>query len=327
MLNSHFYHATVRKIVSVFGTVFNNISVVRRDQTGKVINIQRVPLAYGPKQKFLARIDEQPDLNAPKIAIKLPRMSFEIVTMVYDASTKINRNNLISTNNPADSMSKLSVRQFAPYRMGIELSIMAKNQDDALQVIEQILPYFQPEYTVTMKDVEGMDILNDIPIVLTNVVMNEDYEGDFMTRRAIIYTLTFELRVRFYGPTQTTGVIKQVIADIINNETNQPIERITATVDPLTATQTQAHRILNAISFFTNTTSFNLHMNAGTGIYAANESVVGTTSGTSASVVSFTNNVLLVKNATGIFKVGETVVGQNSNTTRVIGTIVPTYDA
>jgi T4-like virus Myoviridae tail sheath stabiliser len=326
MLTTHFYHATIRKIVSVFGTVFNNISVVRRDQTGKVINIQRVPLAYGPKQKFLARIDEQPDLNAPKVAIKLPRMSFEIVTMVYDASTKINRNNMISADNAADPMTKTTIRQFAPYRMGIELSIMAKNQDDALQIVEQILPYFQPEYTVTMKDVEGMDIRNDIPIVLTNVVMNEDYEGDFMTRRAIIYTLTFELRVRFYGPTQSTSVVKQVIADILNGETGQPIERITASVDPLTATEAQSHQILNSISFFTNTTSFNLGMSAGTGLYLDGEQVLGTTSGTNAHVISFTDGVLLVKDATGIFKVNETLVGQQSNTTRTITGITPTYD-
>ena len=158
MFSGHFYHATIRKIVAAFGTVFNNISVVRKDQSGNVINIQRVPLAYGPKQKFLARIDEQPDLRGNKIAIKLPRMSFEIVTMTYDAATKINRNNVVSSVNPTDPKNKTVVRQFAPYRMGIQLSIMAKNQDDALQIVEQILPYFQPEYTITLKDVEGMDL-------------------------------------------------------------------------------------------------------------------------------------------------------------------------
>ena len=225
MFSGHFYHATIRKTVAVFGTLFNNVSVVRKDGDGNVVNITRVPLAYGPKQKFLARLDEQPGLDNTKIAMKLPRMSFEIVTMVYDSSIKTNRNNLITVAQTGVNATKKTVRTFAPYRMGLQLSIMAKNQDDALQIIEQILPYFQPEYSVTIKDLDSLNLKTDIPFVLTGVEMNEDYEGDFLQRRAIIYTLDFETRLRFYGPISDRDVIHNVLVDFRNQDTLKPIER------------------------------------------------------------------------------------------------------
>ena len=305
MLNSHFYHATIRKLVAAFGTVFNNISVVRKDQAGKVINIQRVPLAYGPKQKFLARIDEQSDLQGPKVAIKLPRMSFEIVTMTYDATTKINRNNTISVGSLTDPSARTVVRQFAPYRMGVQLSIMAKNQDDALQIVEQILPYFQPEYTITIKDVEGMNISNDVPIVLT---------------------LDFELRVRFYGPTSESGIIKNVIVDFIDSTTLAPIERLGVRVDPPTAAATDNYTVLKSVSFFTATDSFYLDMQLGSGNYSVGEIVTGSMTATTAKVISWANNRLLVHGADGPFHVAESVVGGISSTVREVGAVVPTYD-
>ena len=225
MFSGHYYHATIRKMVSVFGTLFNNISVVRKDGAGKVVNITRVPLAYGPKQKFLARLDEQPGLDDAKVAIKLPRMSFEITSLTYDAATKINRNNTISFSTSSPE-SRQVVRTYAPYRMGLQLSVMAKNQDDALQVLEQILPHFQPEYTVTVKDLDALNLKTDVPFVLTGVQMNEDYEGDFIQRRAIIYTLDFETRLRFYGPVSSKEVIHNVLVDLNNSTTMSGIERL-----------------------------------------------------------------------------------------------------
>ena len=225
MFSGHSYHATILKMVSVFGTLFNNISVVRKDGNGAVVNIARVPLAYGPKQKFLARLDEQPNLDDTKIAIKLPRMSFEITTLTYDASTKINRNNTL-TFAASDPANRKVVRTYAPYRMGLQLSIMAKNQDDALQVLEQILPHFQPEYTVTIKDLDELNLKTDVPFVLAGVQMNEDYEGNFEQRRAIIYTLDFETRLRFYGPVNGKEVIQNVLVDFRNPVTLAGLERI-----------------------------------------------------------------------------------------------------
>ena len=218
MTSGHFYHAHIRRIVTVFGTIFNNINIIRKDQTGKVIHSIRVPLAYGPKAKFLQRLDEQKDLQGDKIAMKLPRMSFEITTIVYDAATKLNRNNVVSSIDVNDTGKRDEVRTFAPYRMNFQLSIMAKNQDDALQAIEQILPYFQPEYTVTVKEIDSSNVTTDIPFVLTNVTMEDTYEGDFTTRRAIIYTLDFEARVRFYGPISRRSIIRYTDVNFITND-------------------------------------------------------------------------------------------------------------
>ena len=209
MLNDHFYHASIRRTIAAFGTIFNNIKVVRKDSDGEIKNITRVPLAYGPKQKFLARIEGQSDLTDPKIAIKLPRMSFEITSMTYDSATKLPKMNKITRGNGS---TRNTLYTYAPYFMGIQLSVMAKNQDDALQIIEQIIPYFQPDYTITINEVPEMGIKSDVPIVLNSVGLAEDYEGDFLSRRAIVYTLDFDLRVRFYGPIREQKVI--TISDV-----------------------------------------------------------------------------------------------------------------
>lgn len=246
MFSGHSYHATIRKMVSVFGTLFNNISVVRKDGAGNVINITRVPLAYGPKQKFLTRLDEQPNLDNTKVAIKLPRMSFEIVTLTYDATMKINRNNVL-TFGGVDPTNRKIVRTYAPYRMGLQLSIMAKNQDDALQVLEQILPHFQPEYTVTVKELDELNLKTDVPFVLTGVQMNEDYEGDFIQRRAIIYSLDFETRLRFYGPVNKKDVIHNVLVDFRNPVTFAGIERLD--IEQTTPTGTITEQIIPFTDF------------------------------------------------------------------------------
>ena len=211
----HFYNSHIRKVVTVFGTIFNDISVMRKDQAGRVIHTTRVPLAYGPKAKFLQRLDEQKDLEGNKVAMKLPRMSFEITTIDYDSTTKINRNNTVTAIDAADPSVKNFVRTFAPYRIVFELSIMAKNQDDALQIVEQILPYFQPEYTVTIKELDSVNLTTDLPFILTNVNFDDTYEGDFSQRRAIIYTLEFETRVRFYGPINKKKIIRVSDVDLL----------------------------------------------------------------------------------------------------------------
>ena len=221
MLNGHFYHSHIRRVVSVFGTIFNNINVVRKDQSGHVVHSVRVPLSYGPKAKFLQRLDEQKELQANKIAMKLPRMSFEITNMVYDATTKINRNNVVTSIDATDTSKKNIIRTFAPYRMNFQLSIMAKNQDDALQIVEQILPYFQPEYTVTVKELDSANLTTDLPFVLIAVNMEDSYEGNFTERRAIIYTLDFETRIRFYGPVSNKPIIKVSDVNLLTNQNNK----------------------------------------------------------------------------------------------------------
>lgn len=327
MFNGHFYHGTTKKLVAVFGTLFNNISVIRKDPTGAMRNIQRVPLAYGPKQKWLARIDEQKDLTGAKIAIKMPRMSFEIVGMTYDTVTKTNRANIIGVNDSTNPDVKYKLRNFAPYRIQFQLSILAQNQDDVLQILEQILPMFQPEYTVAIRDLDPLNIKTDIPIVLQGINIADDYEGDFLTRRAIIYTLDFEMRARYYSSIPTQAIIKNSIIDFRDFDTENPIERLNTKVDPLTAGPEDQYDVVQAVSFFEDTTSFYLTMAAGTGnSFQANEVISGNISGTTAKAVSFINNVLLVRQADGYFRAGEIITGASSTASRTLNGISPTYD-
>ena len=211
MLNGvHFYHATIKRIVSVFGTIFNNI-VVGRHSGNKISNIMRVPISYGPREKFLARINQ--NLNQQRVAIKLPRMSFEITSIEYDTSTKLNRLNKTITTGDSPG-NRNSMFQSVPYTLGMQLNIMAKNQEDALQILEQILPTFSPEYTVAIKDIEGVGSKTDVPFILNSVSFTDDYEADMITRRTIIYTLDFTIRVRFAPDVSKASIIKRVETDI-----------------------------------------------------------------------------------------------------------------
>jgi hypothetical protein len=235
MFGTHFYHATLRKAVSVFGTIFNDISVIRLDGSGGVLNQIKVPLSYGPKQKFLARLDAN-SLSDGSMALKLPRMSFEITSLEQDTTSKLNKMAIVSEGHETDSYKKKSVKHMSPYNIGMQLSIMAKNQDDGLQILEQILPYFQPEYTVTIKPINGWQYKQDVPIVLTGTSIADDYEGDFTSRRVLTYTLDFTMKMRFFGPTRDSKVIKEINIDYFNQDnTAEKYYGVNLAVNPTTA--------------------------------------------------------------------------------------------
>ena len=319
MFGNHFYHATVRRFVAVFGTLFNNISVVRKDSSGNVKSIVRVPLAYGPKEKFLVRIDEQPDPTDPNVAIKLPRMSFEILNITYDTQAKLNRNNKFLVDN------KLYYT-YAPYNISMNLSIMAKNQDDALQIIEQIIPYFQPEHTVTIKESISSSLKTDIPITLSTIDMQEDYEGDFMNRRAIIYTLSFDAKLRFYGPDRSTGVIKKVIVNTFDTQDqNKGYEQITTALDPITSESGDQYTVIQDINFLDNPNRAEITLQpqdyGGNGEdYILLETIVGQNSGATAYVEDYTSGQLVIAmpDTTTVFEVGELIIGSNSGAQWVV---------
>ena len=283
MFGGHFYHGTIRRFVSVFGSLFNDITVLR--STGSSL---RVPLAYGPKEKFLARLDQQPDIDSStKVAIKLPRMSFEILNIAYDTQSKLNRNNRILV---GESL----FYTYAPYNISLSLSVMAKNQDDALQILEQIVPYFQPEYTVTVKESVSDLLKTDIPITLSSIDMTEDYEGDFMSRRAIIYTLSFDAKVRFYGPERKTGVIKRVIVKTldIDNPTNG-FEIQKSTVNPIIAQASDDYEIIEEIDYYNLTptsevTVYPLGVSGNAIEFVVGESITGAVSGSNGIFQSIT---------------------------------------
>ena len=213
MLGQQFYHETMRKVVVAFGTMFNDINLVRKNNAGEVTQTMKVPLAYGPKQKWLARLREDPNLTK-KVAVTLPRLVFEIQNISYDPSRKLNSIQKLKKVN-ASTQGKTMSQQFmpVPYNMDFEMNIMAKNSDDALQIVEQILPFFQPDYTVTLNDNTAMGTTRDVPIVLTNVGYEDNYESDMITRRAIIYTLSFSAKFYLYGPVTDQKVIKTVQVD------------------------------------------------------------------------------------------------------------------
>ena len=193
-------------MVSVFGSLFNDLEVVKEDSSGKVLQKIKVPLAYAPRSKVLARLAEQ--TSGPRVAIKLPRLSFEISSMEYDANARVSKHKSYTKVIQGDTTQLNKLGAPAVYKVGFELNILAATQDEALQLLEQILPMFQPEYTVTIKDIPSMDIKTDTPIILETVDLNDDYEGDLVTRRAIVYTLGFSTRIRYY---RGIGKSKQIL--------------------------------------------------------------------------------------------------------------------
>jgi len=235
MLGTYHYHEIIRKTIIAFGTLFNDIHIKHKNDT-KVISDMKVPLAYGPTQKFLAKLEQQADLNKP-VQITLPRMSFEMTSIDYDASRKTG---VTQTFRAVDGNTMKKVFMPVPYNIGFELSILCKLNDDALQIVEQILPNFQPAFNLTVDLVESIGEKRDIPIVLNSVSFQDDYEGDFSTRRALIYRLQFTAKTYLFGPIADNpeGLIRKVIVDNYadtNTTTAKREMRYTVTPDPVDA--------------------------------------------------------------------------------------------
>ena len=215
MFENHFYNESTRRMVSVFGSIFNDMEVVKKDGSGKILQKIKVPLGYAPRTKVLARLNEQ--TTGPNIALKLPRISFEISSMEYDPNARVSKHKNYTKVVVGDTLQLNKLGAPSVYKVNFELNILAATQDEGLQLLEQILPMFQPEYTVTIKDIPSMDITTDTPIVLTSVELNDDYEGDLITRRAIIYTLSFETRIRYYRGINKSKQILNTEVDFSEN--------------------------------------------------------------------------------------------------------------
>lgn len=259
MLGQQFYHETMRKVVVAFGSMFNNINLVRKNSSGAVVQSMKVPLAYGPKQKWLARLSEDPNLNK-KVAVTLPRIGFEMKNISYDPSRKLNTVQKLKTvDSSADGKTMNSQYMPVPYNVDFELAILAKNSDDALQIVEQVLPYFQPDYTVTINDNTDMGQTRDVPIILNDVQYADDYEGDFLTRRAITYTLSFTAKFFLYGPVTSQKVIKSVQVDQYTDvQANAPKreQRYTVTPKPADADGDDNFGFNEEVSFFEDAKNF-----------------------------------------------------------------------
>ena len=212
---SHFYHEAIKRAVSVFGTMFNEIDIMRDNGSGSATQNVRVPLSYGPKQKFIARVDQAGDImdNAnSRVAMTLPRIAFDITGLTYDAERKLGKLKQYKLHDSTDNT--VLRTQFAPvpYNINFGLYILSKNTEDALQIVEQILPFFTPDFTVTMTTVPGTAEKRDVPIILSDVSYTDEYEGDFQSRRVITWTLNFEMKTYLYGSIASQEIIRDVRA-------------------------------------------------------------------------------------------------------------------
>ena len=230
----YFYNEILRRTIISFGTLFNSISI--KQSGGETdASIIRVPLAYGPTQKFLARLTQSPDLSKAT-SLSLPRMSFEFTGLTYDPGRKVTSTQKIVVQNPDSSTpDEKKVYMPVPYNMQFELAVMTKLNDDALQIVEQILPYFQPSYNISVNLVGAINEKRDIPVILENITMQDDYEGDFESRRVLLYTLRFTAKTYLFGPVTDASkdiITKSTVNYLTGTDTSNATRNLTYSVVP-----------------------------------------------------------------------------------------------
>lgn len=229
--HSSYYHGILRKYVIMFGNMFNDIDIVRYNNSGTAVQTIRVPIAYGPREKFLARLRTDPNLDRD-VAIQLPRLSFEMTNVTYAPERGLNKLTRNVGINVADNNKMKSIWTPTPYDITFSLYGMFANQEDAVQVVEQILPFFRPEWTHTLTLVPEVADKYDIPTVLTDMQIEDTYEADFMTRRAILHTFNFTVKGYLFGPTTNKGVIKRATVDLSANSVVGVPNNVTLDIRP-----------------------------------------------------------------------------------------------
>ena len=259
MFGNYFYNESMRRMTVAFGQIFNNIQIKRKDSTGTVIQSIRVPLAYAPKEKFLVRLDQQPNLENREFAITLPRMGFEITGITYDGSRKLTRVQKYKTVKTGAEGKILNYNYTpVPYNISYGLYIFTATAESGLQIVEQILPYFQPDYTVTVNAIPEMNIKRDVPIVLNTVQYEDSYSGDFTQRRAVIYSLAFTAKTYLFGPTSTQKVIKETQADVYTDLPNATREeRVIVVPNPTSADADDDFGFTTTIQTFADSKTYN----------------------------------------------------------------------
>ena len=296
MFGTYFYNETIKRAVSIFGTLFNNITLKKTKSDGTILAEQIVPISYGPKQKWLERITVDPKERDGNITgMTFPRMAFQLSGFEYDASRQ--QNKLIRHSKSAletDGVKRGYQYNPAPYTLNFTLSILTKNMNDALQIVEQILPYFQPEYTVTMKMIDSMADHRDVPIVLNSVQFEDNYESGFEERRFIEYTLEFKMHLYFFGPVYTGSIIKNVIErDYINSDkggfTSTQIQS-SGLVKEVKHYEPAFDAVANAVSN-SSTVNFASAINSKIGV---NDEVIGTNLSTNPTISSIASDKLSI---------------------------------
>lgn len=232
-------HDSLRKYIIVFGTVFNDIYINRTNSSGEIVQTLKIPLTYGPKDKVLARLDQNPTMSN-QVGVVLPRISFEMLSLEYDTTRKLNTlNKLTKQSATAGTDDEVKYQyQPVPYDMIFEMNIMVKNAEDGTRIVEQIVPYFTPEFTVSVNMVPEVDNSRDVPIILNSISSQDQYEGSFEQRRVLIWTLTFTVKGWLYGPTKKSKLIKyaettfRLPEDVATGNTTNTTETVVVTSQP-----------------------------------------------------------------------------------------------
>ena len=249
MFGKHFYNERVRKSVAVFGAMFNNLHVVRKGG-GKTFSQMKVPIAYAPQRKFLERIQEMYDGEDAErqLAIRLPRMSFEVTNIQYDIARQLPKVNNYHRDGIEDRYKNNKFYTSTPYIITFELNIYGKSHDDCLQCVEQIIPYFTPQYNVAVKPLADFDdIVEDVPVILQSTAFTDDYEGGLEGRRTIIYTMTFDMKVAFYGPKQESNIITRIDVDFWHMDPEYYLESLRVETNPRPVTEDSDHTVVSDI--------------------------------------------------------------------------------
>ena len=261
MIGKNYYNEGIRKLTIAFGQLFNNIIIENTSSTGAVTKRMRVPLAYAPKEKFLVRLEQQANLQDDReFAITLPRLGFEITGLAYDATrklTKMQKTVRVKSNEEGKKMNFNYTP--VPYNISFSLYSFTATAENGLQIVEQILPFFQPDYTVSIKVIPEMNLVRDVPIILNSVNYEDSYNGEFTQRRAVIYTLNFTAKTYIYGPMSNQGVIKTVQSDL-GSDTDSPLtreERIVVVPNPTSADADDDFGFTTTISSFSDSKRYN----------------------------------------------------------------------
>lgn len=221
--NPTWYHQMIRKYIVVFGRIFSDIEI-ERTINGDRKQILTVPLTYAAKDKMLVRVDSDPNIDRQN-AIILPVMSFEMTGITYDGSRKLPTVQRVAVPNANNQILSYGYNP-VPYNIDMKLYVYVKNNEDGTKIIEQILPFFTPDWTISMNLVPEIGETKDIPFVLNNVTFEDNYDGEFRDRRAIIWTLDFTIKAYFYGPVKTSSVIKFVNTNIHIATTNTAAQSV-----------------------------------------------------------------------------------------------------
>src|SRR5210317_1527908 len=259
MFGTYFYNESLRRMTIAFGQLFNNITVQNTNATGGVTSRIKVPLAYAPKEKFLTRLDQQSNLDNREMAITLPRLGFEISGISYDPSRKLQRLGQFKSVNTSDASKMYYQYNPVPYNISFNLYSFTATAEGGLQIVEQILPYFQPDYTVTINAIPEMGIKRDVPITLNSVNYDDTYDGSFTQRRAVNYTLGFTAKTYLYGPVYSKKVIKETQTDMYTDTADSPKreERIVIVPDPTSADANDDFGFTTTISTFNDAKNYN----------------------------------------------------------------------